>query len=139
MNLVDLEKTFITLDKSHIDEVEHHIQPPLSGAITIPVEFNDSYKGGFSIIVSRNPFNSDGEFTDTAKFATAIAERLVLVNETGRHDSDDGLDMDELHTLDTLLKRIQDSKDWRKLSAQERRAMETVLGAIGSLIQVWEM
>jgi hypothetical protein len=66
------EKNRMQLDKSHIDQVEHNISPPMALAITLPV---DDVNSGICVYVVASPFS---ERVATAKQLKDVAERLML-------------------------------------------------------------
>lgn len=68
-----MKKGEASLDKSHVDEVERNISPPMGLAITIPV---DGLPGGGSVYVyvCSSPFGPPS----SVEVVRALAKRLEL-------------------------------------------------------------
>lgn len=67
------------LDKSHIDTLEHNIQPPMGIAITLPVE--GVGMEGFCVYVVASSFSQDllnRKHIDVVRALKSIAANLTL-------------------------------------------------------------
>lgn len=63
------------LDKSHLDQVERNIAPPMAFAITIPVD------NGVTIYVSASPFQQHMRPGEYEALVAKVAEALRLLEE----------------------------------------------------------